>query len=174
VLQHIYLCCSVITYVAAYLYVLQCKYMCCSGFTFVALYSHVLQQIYMCCTVVITCVAAYRYLSILTVKGIANLMISCNRQMQQHSSLLQLVAARVLLHMWISRVTHVNESCHMCEWVTLQVKCEGVLSHVWMRHVNNVVAESCHTRGWVIPHMQMSHITRNIWMCVCILVMYVF
>ena len=32
-------------------------------------------------------------------------------------------------HVWMSHVTCVNESCHMCEWV---------MSHVWMSHVTCV------------------------------------
>jgi len=42
---------------------------------------------------------------------------------------------QLALHMWMSHVTHVNDSCHTCECV---------MSHMWMRHVTHV-NESCHT-----------------------------
>jgi len=35
----------------------------------------------------------------------------------------------VMSHMWMSHVTHVNESCRTCEWV---------MSHMWMSHVAHV------------------------------------
>jgi len=56
---------------------------------------------------------------------------------------------RVISHIWMSHVTHVNESYHTCEWVML---------HIWMSHVTHV-NESCHTYEWVMSHMWMSHIT---------------
>jgi len=40
----------------------------------------------------------------------------------------------------MSHVTHMNESCHMYEWV---------MSHIWMNHV--------HTQEWVMIHVRMGH-----------------
>jgi len=45
-------------------------------------------------------------------------------------------------HVWMSHVTHVNESCHTSEWV---------MSHVWIK--------SCHTSEWVPSHVWISHVT---------------
>ena len=39
-------------------------------------------------------------------------------------------------HIWMSHVTHMNESCHTYEWV---------MSHIWMSHVAHIT-KSCHTR----------------------------
>ena len=52
-------------------------------------------------------------------------------------------------HIWMSHVTHMNESCHTYEWV---------MSHIWMRHVTNM-NESCHTYECVMSHIWMSHVT---------------
>jgi len=49
---------------------------------------------------------------------------------------------------WISRVTHVNESCHAYEWV----------QHIWMSRVTHM-NESCHTYEWVVSHIWMSRVT---------------
>ena len=70
-----------------------------------------------------------------------------------------------------SRVTHMNESCHTCEWVT---------SHMWMSHLTHMNAshiatsqvnvthinesvtlinESSHTYQLVMSHIWMSHVT---------------
>ena len=46
-----------------------------------------------------------------------------------------------MAHIWISHVTHMDESCHTYEWV---------MSHIWMSHVTQV-DESSHTYEWVIP-----------------------
>ena len=67
------------------------------------------------------------------------------------------------------RVTHMNESCHTCEWV---------MSHtIWMSHVTHMnatwhtCAESFHTYESVILHIRMSHVTHanvvmsHMWMC---------
>ena len=43
---------------------------------------------------------------------------------------------------YLSCVTHINESCHTYEWV---------MSHIWMSHVTHM-NESCHTHEWVISH----------------------
>jgi len=53
-------------------------------------------------------------------------------------------------HRWISRVTHMNESCHTYEWV---------VSHMWMSRVTHM-NESCHTCEWVVSHMWMSRVTQ--------------
>jgi len=45
----------------------------------------------------------------------------------------------VRMYTWMSRVTHVNESCHTREWV---------VSHTWMSHLTHV-NESCHTRAYI-------------------------
>jgi len=76
-----------------------------------------------------------------------------------------------ILHMWLSHITHVNESYHTCAWVMSHMwmshvthvnesyrTCEWVMSHMWMSHVAHV-NESCHTCAWVLSHMWMSHIT---------------
>jgi len=58
-------------------------------------------------------------------------------------------AVRVVMsHIWMGRVTHMNESCHAYEWV---------VSHVWMSHVTNM-NYSCHTYEWVVSHIWMSHV----------------
>jgi len=41
-------------------------------------------------------------------------------------------------HIWPSHVTHVNESCHTCEWVT---------SHMWMRVVPSRISNLERKRG---------------------------
>jgi len=51
----------------------------------------------------------------------------------------------------MSHVTHVNESCHTCEWV---------MSHMWMSDVTHV-NESCHTCEWVMSRKGMSLAQRN-------------
>jgi len=50
----------------------------------------------------------------------------------------------------MSHVTHMNESCHTCQWV---------IPHIWMSHVTHV-NESCHTYEWVMWHIWTSHVTR--------------
>jgi len=68
-------------------------------------------------------------------------------------------------HMWMSHVTHVNESCHSCEWF---------MSRMWRSHVTRL-NDSCHTHNWVMSHMVLSHVKRvnescvtwvmpNVWM----------
>ena len=41
----------------------------------------------------------------------------------------------VMSRVWMSHVTHTNESCYAYEWV---------MSHIWMSHVTHM-NESCHT-----------------------------
>jgi len=57
-----------------------------------------------------------------------------------------------LADMWISRVSHTNESCLTCDvshaWVMSHTRM-GVMSHMH---------ESCLTHEWVMIHMQMSHV----------------
>jgi len=48
-----------------------------------------------------------------------------------------------------TRVTHMNESCHTYEWV---------MSHIWMSHVTHM-NESCHTSTWLVSHLRRSHVT---------------
>ena len=85
-------------------------------------------------------------------------------------------------HIWMSHVTHVNESCHICEWVMSHIwmslvthmnqschMCEWVMSHIWMSHVT-CVNEPCHTYEWVMSHVWMGHVThmnssRVSWVC---------
>ena len=55
----------------------------------------------------------------------------------------------VMSHIWMSHVTHMEESCHTYGWV---------MSHIWMSYVTHM-DESCHTYGWVMSHMWMSHVT---------------
>ena len=52
-------------------------------------------------------------------------------------------------HIWMSHVTHMNESCHTYEWV---------MWHIWMSHVTHM-NESCHTYKWVTSHIWMSYVT---------------
>jgi len=52
-------------------------------------------------------------------------------------------------HIWMSHVTHMNESCHTYEWV---------MSHIWMSLVTHM-NESCHTYEWVMSHIWMSTVS---------------
>jgi len=63
------------------------------------------------------------------------------------------------LHVCLSHVTCMNESCHTCEWVT---------SHVGTSHCTQIPKkasarkrESCHVREWVMSHMWLSHVKRK-------------
>ena len=73
----------------------------------------------------------------------------------------------VLWLIWMSRVTHINESCHTYEWV---------MSHIWTSHVTHM-SESCDSYQWVMSqiweenftHMNESWhtyqwVTSHIWM----------
>jgi len=55
------------------------------------------------------------------------------------------------LLMWMSHVTHMNESCHTYEWVA---------AHTWMSRVTHM-NESCHTYERVMSHIRMSHVTHT-------------
>jgi len=53
-------------------------------------------------------------------------------------------------HIWMSHVTHMNESCHTYEWV---------MSHIRMSHVTHM-NESCHAYEWVMTDMQYDPVSR--------------
>jgi len=55
---------------------------------------------------------------------------------------------RVMAHVWISHVTHVNEPRRTYECV---------MSHIWMNHFT-YMDESCHTHEWVVAHICMRRI----------------
>ena len=63
-------------------------------------------------------------------------------------------------HIWMSHVTRVNESCHTCEWVMSYIWMSQVTHmnescHTWMSRVRRT-NESCHTCEWVMSHMDES------------------
>jgi len=61
--------------------------------------------------------------------------------------------AWVMSHIWMSHVTHMNESCPTYEWVMSH----GCMSHVlYASHVSHT-NESCPTFEWVMSHTRMSH-----------------
>jgi len=83
----------------------------------------------------------------------------------------------VMSYVWVSHVTFVRESCHVCEWVMSRVgvshvtcvshdaqmsescrMCGWVMSRVWVGHVTHV-NEPCCTCEWVMSHMWISHVT---------------
>ena len=80
-----------------------------------------------------------------------------------------------MVHIWLSRFTHVNESCHTREWA---------VTHRWMIHVDAKISqishthESCLNDKWVILHMRMRNSTHMnessfrricaIWCVVCV------
>ena len=84
----------------------------------------------------------------------------------------------VMSHMNVSRhiechMSHVNDSCHTCEWVMSHVHAfrptgvhfQSVMSHIQMSHVTQI-NESCNTCDWVMSHIWMSHVTHmNAFMC---------
>jgi len=49
---------------------------------------------------------------------------------------------------WMSHVTHMNESCHTYEWV---------MAHIRMSHVTDM-NQSCHTYEWVMSNTCMRHV----------------
>jgi len=71
------------------------------------------------------------------------------------------------VRIWMSHVTHMNESCHArgrvmshvwtCDAVRIH---EWVMSHIWMSHVTHM-NESCHTYAWVMSHIWLSHATHR-------------
>ena len=60
-------------------------------------------------------------------------------------------ATLVMAHIWMSHVTHMNESCHICEW--------GI-SHIWMSHVTHL-NEWCHTYESIMSHTLCTWIPTN-------------
>ena len=52
------------------------------------------------------------------------------------------------LHIWLSHVPYINESCPIYEWV---------MSHLWMNHVP-YMNESCPIYEWVMSHIWMNHV----------------
>jgi hypothetical protein len=69
----------------------------------------------------------------------------------------------VMSHIWMSHVTLVKESCHICEWVMSHTRrrkkgdcicCSKFSKHSYVTHMN----ESCHTCERVVSHMWMSHV----------------
>ena len=50
---------------------------------------------------------------------------------------------------WMSHVTHTNESCRTYD---------RVISHIWMSHATHMI-ESRHTYEWVMSHVWSSHVT---------------
>jgi len=70
---------------------------------------------------------------------------------------------------WTSHVTHMNESCHIYEWVMSHtwmshVTYEWVMSHIWMSHVTHM-NESCYIYEWVMSHIWMSRVTHMNVLC---------
>ena len=69
----------------------------------------------------------------------------------------------VMSHMWMSRITHVNGSCHTYAWVIAHVRkpchtCEWVISHICQRYVDKARTEmSQHTHQRVMSHMCTNH-----------------
>ena len=73
--------------------------------------------------------------------------------------------AWVMSHIWMSRVTHKDESCHTYEWV---------ISHIWVHHVTHMCKytdfsavwiggdkaahESCHPNESVMSHIWRSRV----------------
>ena len=58
----------------------------------------------------------------------------------------------VMSHIWMSHVTHMNESFHTYEWT---------MSHIWISHVTHMT-ESCHTCMNYVTHMNEPY-HRNEW-----------
>ena len=77
----------------------------------------------------------------------------------------------VMSHIWMSHVTHVNESRHRYEWVMSHRwishvtrinesyhTYERAISHIWMIHGTHM-NESWHICAWGMAHRSMSHVT---------------
>jgi len=64
----------------------------------------------------------------------------------------------VTSHIWINHGTHMNESRHTYEWAMSRI--EWVTSHIWMSHVTHINA-SRHTYEWVMSHIWMSYVTSH-------------
>jgi len=59
------------------------------------------------------------------------------------------VDVRVMSHILLSHVSHMNESCLTYEWV---------MEHIWMSHGTHM-NESCLTYEWVMEHTFLSHVS---------------
>jgi len=63
-------------------------------------------------------------------------------------------------HIWMSHVTHMNESCHK---ISVTPHIYIVMSYMWMSHATHMhryvtrMNESCHTYTWVMSHAWMRH-----------------
>jgi len=55
----------------------------------------------------------------------------------------------VVLHVWMSSVTHMNTSCHTYRWV---------MSHIWTSRITQRNT-SCHIYEWVMSHIWRSYVT---------------
>jgi len=72
---------------------------------------------------------------------------------------------RIMSHIWMSHVTHMNESCPTYEWVMRHIWMRHVphmnelrpMSHIWMSHVPHM-NESCATYECVMSHIWMSYV----------------
>jgi len=58
------------------------------------------------------------------------------------------ISEYVMSHIWMSHITHLTESCHPLEWD---------ISHIWMSHFKHL-SESCQTSEWVMSNIWMSHV----------------
>jgi DNA-directed RNA polymerase subunit N (RpoN/RPB10) len=89
-------------------------------------------------------------------------------------------------HIWMSLVTHMNESCHTYESVMSHIwmihgtprmsyvthknescyTCERAMSHIWMSHMAHM-KESCHKYEWVSNALcyRYSDIILRTWIC---------
>jgi len=54
-------------------------------------------------------------------------------------------------YLWMSHVTHINESCHTYKWV---------MAHIYMSHVTRMT-ESCHIYESVMSYIWISHVTHT-------------
>jgi len=60
----------------------------------------------------------------------------------------------VMSHIWMSHVTHMNESCHKYQWVMPHI-CVTLMSHV--TGLMLYLEQSCHAYRWVMSHVWTSH-----------------
>jgi len=65
---------------------------------------------------------------------------------------------RVMSHTWMSRVTHMTESCQTYEWVMAHIWIRWVMSHIRMSHVTHT-NETRHAYEWDTSNMRMSRVT---------------
>ena len=64
----------------------------------------------------------------------------------------------VMVHVWISHVTHMNGSRHTCKWV---------MSHTWMSHVTHR-NEPCRTYGWAMYDVSVATQRQCVLQCVVV------